>query len=153
MKWILVLLHVTLSLEIWAQPIPVTPVPELTTGHLCSEEDPHFRNFRYAEKIPWCRRRVSSGHRTRIYEAYNIPEECRHRYTIDHFIPLSIGGSNHSLNLWPEHKLVKATRQRFELDIYLALKNGEIYQEEALELMVEEKTRLELDLSEIKGCG
>ena len=153
MKWTFVFLQMVFSWALWAHEIPIVPDPEMTPGHLCTTEDRHFREFRYKEQIPYCRRAVSFNHRARIYDAYNIPEECRHRYTIDHFIPLAIGGSNDSRNLWPEHKLVKLTRERFELDIYLAMKRGEIYQEEALELMVEEKTRLELDLSDVKGCG
>ena len=111
---------------------PVTPNPQETTGELCQIDDPDFQEYRYSEKIAYCKRNVDYQKRQEIYDAYRIPKHCRHRYTVDHFIPLSVGGSNDDKNLWPEHKIVKATRPNLELETYENLKAGKITQSEAI---------------------
>ena len=120
---------------------PLTPDPEMTQGDLCTKRDPDFSRYEYREKIPYCERNVSWRRREKIYAEYNIPYNCRHRYTIDHFIPLSLGGSNADINLWPEHVLVKATRPLLEQELYLALEQGKINQEGAIDIIVKEKTK------------
>ncbi len=120
---------------------PLTPDPEMTQGDLCTKNDPDFSRYEYQERIPYCERNVSWRRREKIYDEYNIPSDCRHRYTIDHFIPLALGGSNADINLWPEHVLVKATRPLLEQELYLELEQGKISQEEAIDIIVEEKTK------------
>ncbi|OGQ35123.1 MAG: hypothetical protein A3A72_03745 [Deltaproteobacteria bacterium RIFCSPLOWO2_01_FULL_38_9] len=120
---------------------PLIPDPNWTQGDLCTIQDPDFVTYKYQENIPYCQRNVSSDRREKIYDEYKIPSDCRHRYTIDHFIPLSIGGSNSDINLWPEHVLVKATRRQLEQELYFALEEGEIRQKEAIEIIVKEKTK------------
>lgn len=119
---------------------PLIPDPQLTEGELCTIDDPDFSHYRYEEQIPYCFRNVSWDRREDIYDDYNIPSECRHRYTIDHFIPLSLGGDNLDINLWPEHVLVKATRPDLERELYVALKEGTLTQQEAIDIIVSEKT-------------
>jgi hypothetical protein len=87
-------------------------------------------------------RNVSSETKAKIYDLYKIPLHCRYRYTIDHFIPLSIGGDNSPANLWPEHKLVKKTRMSLEEDLFEELKQGTITQKEAIEQIIQTKTTL-----------
>ncbi len=118
---------------------PLAPDPELTPGEFCTEEDPDFDHYRYNENIPYCVRKLSSHRKQKIYELYDIPEKCRNQYTIDHFIPLALGGNNADSNLWPEHVLVKHARQRLELDLFWALRRGEITQEEAVFIVTTEK--------------
>lgn len=134
----LVLLFV-LSFAFWAQAYPLTPETNVTPGSLCTEEDEDFYEYRYAEQIPYCERDVSSSLKTRIYEDYDIPKSERKDYTIDHFIPLSIGGTNHYDNLWPEHKEVKALRPTLEMQLYVALRDGELTQDEAVKIVMDKK--------------
>ena len=120
------------------QPIlafPTRPSPNETSGDLCTTNNPDFVEYRYEEQIPYCVRNVDIVKKKQIYELYKIPTECRHRYTVDHFIPLALGGSNDELNLWPEHKLVKATRPNLELDLYYRIKNSEIKQLDAIDII------------------
>src|SRR5689334_9037 len=107
---------------------------------MCDVRNPDFSEFRYAEKIPYCDRNVSAQLKQEIYRKYGIPKKCQYRYTIDHFMPLSLGGDNLMTNLWPEHKLVKATRQSLEYDLYLQLKEGKITQRQAIDIIFEQKT-------------
>src|SRR3989338_9629103 len=102
---------------------PVTPNPEWAEGSLCNKKNPDYSEDRYKEKIPYCQRNVSSKLKKDLYVLYKIPTQCRSKYTIDHIIPLSIGGDNSPGNLWPEHKKIKATRPNLELDTYEELKN------------------------------
>jgi hypothetical protein len=118
---------------------PIKPDPKRTPGALCTLDDPDFEGFRYEEKIIWCDRNVSGYLKDQIYDEYGIPEECRRRYTIDHFIPLSIGGDNSAENLWPEHKRVKETRPQLEQFVHDSMRKGTMTQKEAIELIVLEK--------------
>ncbi len=122
-----------------AYEVPLTPDPELTSGDFCTPEDRDFMEYRYEERVPTCFRAVSRHVKKRIYEAYGIPEKCRSQYTVDHFIPLFMGGSNHPQNLWPEHVDIKATRQNLEQQIYLQLANGTISHRSAVEAVVDAK--------------
>jgi hypothetical protein len=119
--------------------VPLHPVPDMTPGDVCDKKDPDFDGYRYSQKIPYCTRNVSNETKAQVYEAYNIPEAERREYTIDHFIPLSIGGSNQEDNLWPEHKRIKRQRLTLEQEIYEAVKNGEMSQENAIQTIVEAK--------------
>lgn len=140
----------------WAEPlapIPITPNEKVTPGDLCDQGDKDFTGFRYAEKMPYCERNVSKSVKRRVYEAYNIPEKCRTRYTIDHFVPLALGGNNAATNLWPEHKLVKETRQELEQELYNKVVQGLMDSKEASYILMSEKVDLVLDLSDVEGCG
>ncbi len=121
---------------------PLIPDSELTNGDLCSKSDPDFSCFRYSERIPYCKRNVDRHRKQKIYDEYDVPRRCRKDYIIDHFIPLSIGGSNSDDNLWPEHWRIRETRPDLEHDVFLELKHGEISQFEAVEKIVREKTKL-----------
>ncbi len=118
---------------------PTAPDPSVTPGSLCDEEDDDFSEYRYGEEIPYCQRGVSQAMRDYIYEVYGISERSQHLYTIDHFIPLALGGDNDPENLWPEHVDIKKLRYNLELDLYLDLRAGIITQEEAVEMIVHAK--------------
>ena len=118
---------------------PAIPDDEQTWGTLCTTSDRDFKEYRYREQIPYCKRRVSSSRKRKIYENYGVPSDCRSQYTIDHYIPLSIGGTNKDNNLWPEHKLVKALRAQLELETFEDLRDGIISQDEAVTLIIQEK--------------
>lgn len=135
---VLLLLVVFCSSWTWAD-YPVVPDEQMTPGDLCTTRDRDFSGYRYREKIPYCSRSVGKGLKRRIYEQYHIPSYCRHRYTVDHFYPLSMGGNNSQRNLWPEHKLVKALRMDLEQDVFDDLREGRLKQEEALSIIYEAK--------------
>ena len=52
----------------------------------------------YARKT----RNVSTKLKNEIKDSYKIPPVYRNNFTIDHFIPLSLGGTNDARNLWPQ---------------------------------------------------
>ncbi len=134
----LVLLFV-LCVPFWALAYPLTPEEDITSGSLCTEEDADFFEYRYEEEIPYCERNVSTSLKTRIYEEYEIPKAERKDYTIDHFIPLSLGGTNQPDNLWPEHKAVKALRPNLEMQLYVALRDGKMNQEQVIKIVADKK--------------
>lgn len=118
---------------------PLTPNDKMTPGERCNDEDADFSEYRYAEEIPYCARNVSGGTKKTVYESYGVGESERKQYTIDHLIPLSLGGSNHRVNLWPEHKEVKALRPTLEMELYVSLKDGALNQEQAIEKILDAK--------------
>lgn len=110
-----------------------------TSGSLCNPNDPDFKEYRYKEKIPYCERNVSQMRRKKIYAAYGIDWEDRENFTIDHIIPLSIGGSNHDDNLWPEHLYIKCKRGDLEYRLYLNMRDGVITQKNAVDTILNSK--------------
>ena len=121
-----------LNLFSFAGDLPAPLVPdETTTGALCSEQDQNFKELRYEEKIPYCKRNVATSLKAQIYIEYSVPDECHGEYTIDHFYPLAIGGNNERQNLWPEHKALKKIRQDLEIRLYKEMKDGKTSQAQA----------------------
>lgn len=125
---------------------PEHPDPEATPGDVCSRENRDFQEYRYQEKIAYCQRNVSNGTKSAIYEFYGIPTNKRRYYTIDHFIPLSIGGSNDPANLWPEHKKIKELRLHLEEEVYQAVRDGQMKQSDAIDKIIEAKMNPPLSL-------
>jgi hypothetical protein len=116
---------------------PKTPDKTKTPGDYCSSINPDFKEYRYEEKIPVCERNVTTETKTKIYNSYDIPKEDRKNYTIDHLIPLSMGGSNSNKNLWPQNKEI--TTAPYEHEVYTRLKNGDITRNEAVSLILKRK--------------
>ncbi len=119
--------------------VPMVPDLDKTPGAICDESDRDFAGYRYKERIPYCERNVSSELKAHIYDTYGIPEKCRGFYTIDHLIPLSIGGNNSIENLWPEHQAIKKTRLHLEQEIFEAVSNGQMTQKEAMDIIYSAK--------------
>ena len=109
---------------------PIRPDNRLTPGDLCLESDPDFKELRYADRIPYCKRSVSSSRKRTIYSDYTIPKSERTNYTIDHLIPLSLGGSNSIYNLWPQNK--KIHTGKIEQELFWKVKKGELTVNEAI---------------------
>jgi len=117
---------------------PYTP-EAATKGSVCTTRDKHFEEFRYPEQIAYCYRKVSSSLKKQIYDAYGVPTKCRKHYTIDHFYPLSLGGTNRADNLWPEAKSIKNLRKDLETELFKELQRGSITRAEALSIIHEAK--------------
>lgn len=124
---------------------PLIPNDEMTPGAYCSEDDSDFKGHRGKEKYPYCFRNVSQGLKRVIYEKYGIPKSCRGHYTIDHLIPLSMGGNNDFENLWPEHFLIKDTRENMEQDIFNEIMEGHIKRDEGVAELLEAKLNPDVD--------
>ena len=110
-------------------------LPDLTPGSLCTESDSHFLELRYQEQIPVCKRSVSRGLKLRVAQAYGIAEEDFSNFEFDHYIPLSLGGSNNEDNLWPEPRDDgnAGGKDKLEYRLYRDLAAGEITQSEAID--------------------
>lgn len=127
---------------------PMTPDKALTPGALCDQPD----EFRYPAQIPYCKRRVSSRAKWQIIHAYDqslgfhiadeIGTQGRAAFKIDHLIPLSLGGSNDSRNLWPQHRSAYKVTDPLEAQLFKELAAGRIAQEEAVAMIIEAKLNL-----------
>ena len=118
---------------------PLTPNKGQTPGSVCSEKHPDYDERRYPEQIPHCNRNVEFETKQAIYDWYKIPAPERKDYTIDHLIPLSIGGDNDAKNLWPEHRAVKQTRPHLEEQLHRLVSDGRITQKEAIARILKAK--------------
>ena len=116
---------------------PKIPDVSFTYPHLCSVKDSDFREFRYDQKVPYCQRNVSQSMRDRVYDKYEIPVEKRSEFTIDHLVPLSLGGSNSIKNLWPQHMTINTAV--IEGHIFRQVRDGEITIQEAINNILDVK--------------
>jgi hypothetical protein len=123
---------------------PIKPDPRLTPGQLCVVAD----QIRYPEQIKYCSRDVSSETKQSIiltYDAklgYNIRNQNRGDFKIDHYIPLCMGGSNERQNLWPQHESVYKYTDPLEGLLCEKMKYGKIKQANAIYLIRQAKNDL-----------
>ena len=110
------------------------PNQDMTPGSLCSKEDKDFKEVRYNEQIPVCKRNVSPSLKDKIYAKYQVKPEERDQYTIDHKISLFVGGSNKEDNLWPQPKVISSFL--LEQQVFFLLNKDIITQKEALDLIL-----------------
>ena len=102
------------------------------TGDLCDTQDKDFDGFRYQESIPHCRRNVAPETKRLVAQEFGIFEDYD-QFEIDHYIPLSIGGSNEVANLWPLPVPVARAKSALEGKIHEQVKEGALTQEQAIE--------------------
>jgi hypothetical protein len=123
---------------------PTGPNPQMTPGKLC-ENSPVRR---YPEGIVYCERNVDTSLKRDIIRQYDedlgfhIREMNRMDFKIDHFIPLSIGGSNSRENLWPQHKSVYTLTDPIEHELHAKMEQSKITQAEAIRVIKEAKLNL-----------
>lgn len=123
--------------------IPDGPNPQKTPGALCQHGRP-----RYDQKITYCDRNVSSHTKQEIIAQYDeefgfeIRQLPRGDFKIDHFIPLSIGGSNDISNLWPQHKTVYTITDPIESHVANLIAAGKISQADAIQAVKDCKLNL-----------
>lgn len=105
---------------------PGETFPEITRKELCKP--------RYSRHV----RNVSTALKREVKLSYGIHPDDFGEYTIDHFIPLSLGGTNNKENLWPQRvKGPYGATEKAKSDFYLYEQfcNGKITLEEAHRLI------------------
>lgn len=123
---------------------PMGPNPSMTPGSIC--QDSPVR--RYPENIVYCERDVDTNLKKQIIKEYDeelgfsIRQMSRNDFKIDHFIPLSIGGSNSKDNLWPQHKSVYDVTDPLEQLLSDKIVAGRIKQADAIRVIREAKLNL-----------
>lgn len=142
------------SASLWAQSFtpPLTPNEKTTPGAFCSKSDSDFSGYRSSLKYPFCKRSVSTGQKRRIYAAYGVPSNCEKFYTIDHLVPLSIGGNNSPQNLWPEHVEIKKQRRDLEQQLFDSVMAGRISQKQATDEILKAKFNPPFTVQWKGGC-
>jgi len=124
---------------------PMGPHDELTPGSFCSSP----ASYRYSERIAWCRRDVSSDVKRTVmvtydnHLGYQVTRMNRQDFKIDHYIPLCMGGSNKTDNLWPQHKSVYAATDPIEQRLCELVASGEMRQAQAVGLVRQAKGDLD----------
>ncbi len=111
------------------------PLPQFTTGSLCTPLDPNFLEYRYPEHIAYCKRNVSFETKVKIGAWYGVTPDNFKEYEFDHYIPLSIGGSDNDDNLWPQLRDANnaLNKDKLEYDLFIEISNGSISQIKAEE--------------------
>jgi hypothetical protein len=129
------------------QNIPVNPDLTLTTGDVCEKNE--AEEFRYKERIPYCRRDVDVTTKEEAFDRYDRKYGLskkgytRRGFKIDHFVSLCMGGSNDISNLWPQHLKVSELTDKIEDLLCVELKAGLIKQTQAIDMIRNVKMHLE----------
>lgn len=110
----------------------VAPDAGLTPGVLCTAQDKDFVEFRYDEKIPYCKRNSSIPDKKKVSGWYGVRWEDHRLYQYDHLLSLCLGGSNDLRNLWPMLFVEARKKARMEAAICLRLKHGSVTQKDAV---------------------
>lgn len=122
---------------------PHKPHGESTPGSLCTNSN----TYRYPEHVKYCERNVDKEQKRAIFVHYDkeygyaTTQMERSEFKIDHLIPLCLGGSNNSDNLWPQHKVIYENTDPLEPFLCETLAAGKIKQAEAVEILLEIKQR------------
>ena len=143
-SFVLAVFLFTSLLSYAAEKFPDGPNLTTTPGTLCDNSPVK----RYPEGITYCERNVSTQTKNeliRMYDeqfGYQIRQMNRQDFKIDHFIPLSIGGSNSKENLWPQHKSVYGVTDPLEQLLSDKIIQAKIKQVEAIRVIKEAKLNL-----------
>ena len=86
-----------LSSPAWAQEALAYPDPSLTPGAIRTTDAAAICSVGTAQFRHWDRARAD-----RVFEGYHIARKDRIQYTLDHLVPLEIGGADTIENIWPE---------------------------------------------------
>lgn len=132
-------LAATISQASIAQPYDWREAEQRMQGDLCDTQDKDFDGFRYQEGIPHCRRNVTPETKRSVANDFGIFDGYQD-YEIDHYIPLSIGGSNEVENLWPLPVPVARAKSALEGKIHEQVKEGALTQDQAIERVRNWKT-------------
>ena len=152
---LLVLLVMSSKLFAFGNNFPTRPDNRLTPGKLCDRPT----SYRYPEHIAYCERDVTTDTKEALINLYdsklgfNIHTMDRAEFKIDHFIPLCVGGSNDSVNLWPQHKSVYEITDPVEPLVCQRMLEGKLSQAEAIKLIVLAKTNLNMVSQVMKQLG
>ena len=128
---------ILLTLALFLGPVSAQatrPDSGMTPGVLCTEDNPDFQEYRYAEQIPYCKRNVPHAEKVKIAAAYGgIPQSEWPKYEFDHLIPLAAGGSSDIGNIWPQPLAEAHEKDKVEEAVYLGMKNGTMTQAEGVQ--------------------
>lgn len=129
----------------FAQPqFPIAPDTQMTPGSVCERSN----TYRYKERIRYCRRDVSKQTKAVLIRRYDselgyiVGKMKRFDFKIDHYIPLCMGGSNETDNLWPQHKSVYVITDPMEQVACEKMAEGVLLQADAIEMIREGKNDL-----------
>lgn len=131
--------------QIGNKKFPDGPDQRTTPGDICQNSN----TYRYPEHIRYCERDVTPSMKAEIianYDRefdYDIRQLPRGDFKIDHFIPLSIGGSNDIKNLWPQHKSIYKYSDTIELQVFELISKAKIKQADAIQAIKDCKLNLE----------
>lgn len=110
----------------------VAPDFQLTPGVLCTTRDRDFKEFRYAEQIPYCQRNFSQAEKKEVSRWYGVEWEDHSLYQYDHLLSLCLGGSNALTNVWPMLWDEARKKAGMEADLCRRLSRGELTQAQAV---------------------
>jgi len=130
---ITILLLLVTTFSIYAHDLILRPDLTKSPGFFCTKENQDFKELRYKEQIAVCKRNVSVQRKNKVYASYGIQQADKVTYTIDHVVPLSMGGSNDELNLWPQHKDISSVNLEFR--VFKLIEADKISHKEALDLI------------------
>jgi hypothetical protein len=69
---------------------------------------------------------LRAARRDKVYAEYGIASGQRHRYRIDHLVPLDLDGSNSIRNLWPQRVMASYAKDRLDAALHSRVCAGQL---------------------------
>ena len=105
---------------------PDMPNRTLTPGDTLDVTLADIQVSGYSAKV----RNVPISVKRQVYASYGIQTWGKGEYEVDHLIPLSLGGSNSTKNLWPESYLTEPwnahTKDQLEYKLLQLVRSGQV---------------------------
>jgi hypothetical protein len=101
-------------------------------GDFCTRNDKDFSHFDYPDRVARCDRNVSYEMKNQVCQDYGVYN--RKGYTVDHIIPLSLGGSNSRKNLWCQSR--KIFTGHLEYYYYRMVRDGKMRHAQAVHELI-----------------
>src|SRR2546421_11715899 len=103
LRWLLVLVLVSVGAYADSASPPLLPSPALTQGGILTTKAKVVCTPGYTKTV----RDVPQRVKNQVYRAYGITSHKPGEYEIDHLVSLELGGCNSIRNLWPQSYVTK----------------------------------------------
>ena len=105
---------------------PILPNRQMTPGDTLDVTLADIQEHGYSARV----RNVPIAVKRQVYASYGIAHWVTGEYEVDHLIPLSLGGSNSTKNLWPESYLTEPwnahTKDQLEYKLLQLVRSGQV---------------------------
>lgn len=107
----------------------------MTPGAYCEKNGTDYIGMAYDNTVPICKRHVTNSKKVAVAKLYGIDKKDIRFYRFDHYIPISLGGSNDIKNIWPEPIRESKKKDEIEKSAIRKLKSKQVTYKQAIQMI------------------